>query len=88
MHSRWWKNLDVETKLPYARDRIVELYFLTMGVYYEPQYALGRRILTKAIAFASLIDDTYDAYGTIEELEIFTDAIKRSNIRENMLHFQ
>ncbi|XP_031284201.1 alpha-copaene synthase-like [Pistacia vera] len=75
--TKWWKSLDVETKLPYARDRIVELYFWIMGVYFEPQYALARRILTKVIAIASLLDDTYDAYGTREELELFTDAIKR-----------
>ncbi|MCD7449961.1 Vetispiradiene synthase 1 [Datura stramonium] len=31
--SRWWKDLDFVTKLPYARDRAVECYFWTMRVY-------------------------------------------------------
>jgi len=44
-----------------------------MGVYFEPQYEFGRRILTKVIAMTSIIDDTYDAYGTFEELDLFTD---------------
>uniref|UniRef100_A0A7N2MWR6 Uncharacterized protein n=1 Tax=Quercus lobata TaxID=97700 RepID=A0A7N2MWR6_QUELO len=56
--------------------RVVELYFWILGVYFEPQYSLARRILTKTICMASIIDDIYDVYGTHEELELFTDAIK------------
>ncbi|KAK4539090.1 hypothetical protein RGQ29_031979 [Quercus rubra] len=74
--SRWWKGIDVATNLSFARDRVVELYFWILGVYFEPQYSLARRILTKTICMASIIDDIYDAYGTHEELELFTDAIK------------
>ncbi|KAL5804323.1 hypothetical protein ACOSQ3_031123 [Xanthoceras sorbifolium] len=78
--TEWWKNMDVKAKFPYARDRLVECYFWIMGVYFEPQYSFARRILTKVIAMASILDDTYDAYGTYEELEIFTDAIQRWDI--------
>ncbi|XP_022870454.1 vetispiradiene synthase 2-like [Olea europaea var. sylvestris] len=53
-----------------------------MGVYHEPQYSVARIMLTKTIAMTSIIDDTYDAYGTIEELEIFTEAIMRWDISE------
>nr|QIQ55995.1 putative terpene synthase 4 [Eremophila drummondii] len=74
---RWWRDLEVPTKLSYARDRLVETYFWDLGVYFEPKYAVARKILTKAQAIISLIDDTYDAYGTFEELEIFTEAIER-----------
>jgi len=34
-------------------------------------------MLTKVIAILSIIDDTYDSYGTIDELELFTEAIER-----------
>jgi len=44
-------------------------------VYFEPQYC--RWITTKLTALASIIDDIYDAYGTIEELELFTNAVER-----------
>ncbi|KAK3199554.1 hypothetical protein Dsin_022969 [Dipteronia sinensis] len=78
--TEWWKNLDVETNLPYARNRVVEVYFWIMGVLFEGKYSFARRLLTKATAMASIIDDTYDAYGTYEELKLFTDAIRRWDI--------
>ncbi|KAL5055161.1 hypothetical protein RYX36_035843 [Vicia faba] len=75
--SKWWKELDFATKLPFARNRIVEGYFWILGVYFEYQYSVGRKIMTKVIAMASVIDDIYDNYGTLEELQLFTQAIKR-----------
>ncbi|KAJ4718955.1 Terpene synthase [Melia azedarach] len=78
--TRWWKDLDFTNKLPYARDRLVELYFWILGVYFEPKYALARKMMTKVIYIASIIDDTYDAYGTFEELKLFTEVVKRWDI--------
>ena len=80
MNFRWWKELDFASKLPFARDRLVECYFWILGAYFEPQYVRGRRILTKIMAMTSIIDDMYDAYGTLEELELFTEAIERFEI--------
>ena len=77
MYFRWWKELDFATKLPFARDRFVEGYFWTLGVYFEPQYSRARRILTKLFAMASIIDDIYDAYGTPNEFKLFTKAVER-----------
>lgn len=77
LHCRWWKTSDFATKVPYARDRVVEAYFWPLAMSYEPKYSTGRRILGKLIACISLLDDTYDAYGTVEELELFTQAIQR-----------
>ncbi|XP_068467919.1 (-)-germacrene D synthase-like isoform X1 [Phaseolus vulgaris] len=79
--TKWWvKDLNVSTNFPFARDRIVEGCFWIVGVYYEPQYFLARRILMKVIAISSIIDDVYDAYATIDEIEIFTNAIERWDI--------
>ncbi|KAK9137635.1 hypothetical protein Sjap_008229 [Stephania japonica] len=75
--SRWWKKLNFALKLPFARDRLVECYFWIVGTYYEPSYALARLFLTKVIALTSVVDDIYDAYGTIDELKLFTDAFER-----------
>ncbi|XP_024933466.3 (-)-germacrene D synthase-like [Ziziphus jujuba] len=78
--TRWWKNLDFPRKLPYARDRVVELYFWILGEYFEPQYSHARELATKIMTMVSAIDDTYDAHGTYEELKLFTQEIKRWDI--------
>ncbi|KAL5546120.1 hypothetical protein UlMin_005807 [Ulmus minor] len=78
--SKWWKDLDFVSKLPFTRDRVVEGFFWIVGVYFEPKYALSRKILTKVIAITSIIDDTFDNYATVDELKPFTDAIERWDI--------
>ncbi|RDX66319.1 putative terpene synthase 2, partial [Mucuna pruriens] len=79
--TKWWiKDLNVSTKLPFVRDRIVEGCFWILGVYFEPQYSLARRIMMKLVGILTIIDDIYDAYGTIDELELFTNAIERWDI--------
>ncbi|KAF8043555.1 hypothetical protein BT93_A1773 [Corymbia citriodora subsp. variegata] len=62
--TRWWKDIDVARKFPFARDRIVELFFWTSGVYFEPEFAVARDILIKVAALLSILDDIYDVYGT------------------------
>ncbi|KAL2327942.1 hypothetical protein Fmac_021369 [Flemingia macrophylla] len=87
---QWWKDLDISSKLPYVRDRIVELCFWTLGAYFEPQYSQARNILVKTFAMALITDDIYDAYGTIDELELLTKAIERLNrklVKTNFLHY-
>ncbi|KAL1802473.1 hypothetical protein DCAR_0934040 [Daucus carota subsp. sativus] len=79
--TRWWKDLDFANKLPFARDRVVECYFWITGVYFEPQYASARTFVTKVITLTSTVDDIYDAYGTVEELDQFTDAIEKWDVR-------
>ncbi|XP_059311810.1 vetispiradiene synthase 3 [Lycium ferocissimum] len=80
--SGWWKDLNFVTTLPYARDRAVECYFWTVGVYAEPQYSEARVMLAKTIAMISIVDDTFDAYGIVKELEVYTDAIQRWDINQ------
>jgi (-)-germacrene D synthase len=77
LYYRWWKKSDFATKVPYARDRVVEAYFWPLAMSYEPKYSFSRKMVGKLVACISLLDDTYDAYGTVEELELFTQAIQR-----------
>ncbi|XP_021724059.1 (-)-germacrene D synthase-like [Chenopodium quinoa] len=75
--TRWWRSVDMEKKLPFVRHRLVEVYFWILGVYYEPKYSYARMLLNKLCKILSIVDDIYDAYGTIEELKSFTKAIQR-----------
>jgi (-)-germacrene D synthase len=77
LYHRWWKKSDFARKVPYARDRVVEAYFWPLAMSYEPKYAISRKIGGKLVVCISLLDDTYDAFGTVEELELFTQAIQR-----------
>ncbi|KAI5435585.1 hypothetical protein KIW84_022123 [Lathyrus oleraceus] len=78
---KWWNGLDVPRKFSFARDRIVECCFWILAVYFEPQFSQARKIMMKLIAILSIIDDIYDAHGTIDELELFTKAIERWDIK-------
>nr|AUJ87600.1 E-B-farnesene synthase [Chrysanthemum indicum var. edule] len=75
--SKWWKDLDVSYKIPYVRDRIVEGYFWILAVYFEPQHSDARIFLMKACNLVTILDDTYDNYGTYEELEVLTQAVQK-----------
>lgn len=78
IHCRWWKDLGLVKELPFIRDRLVECYFWIMEMYYEPRYSKARNIITRIISLTSVIDDTYDVFGTFDEVQLFTDAIERS----------
>ncbi|KAI3935510.1 hypothetical protein MKX01_020795 [Papaver californicum] len=75
--TRWWKNMGIAKELSFARDRIVECFLSNIGACWEPRYERCREWLTKQLSFALAIDDIYDSYGTLEELELFTDACVR-----------
>ncbi|XP_073153463.1 germacrene A synthase-like [Henckelia pumila] len=65
-----------------SRDRLVECNFWDVGTYHLPKYSRGRVMLTKNLKMLSVLDDTFDVYGTKEELEAFTKAIQRWDIKE------
>ncbi|XP_065002377.1 monoterpene synthase 8, chloroplastic [Musa acuminata AAA Group] len=77
---RWWSNLGLAQRLPFSRDRLMENYFWTVGWAFEPQFARFREAQTKANCLITTIDDVYDVYGTIDELELFTDAVERWDV--------
>ncbi|XP_065847200.1 terpene synthase 5-like [Euphorbia lathyris] len=78
--SRWWKDLNVAENLPYARDRLVEAYMWAVGFIFEPQYSISRMFICKYISLLTPVDDTYDSYGTIEELQLLTTAFQRFTV--------
>ncbi|KAL4595817.1 hypothetical protein ACB092_12G119100 [Castanea dentata] len=78
--SRWWKSTGLAENLSFARDRLMENFLWTVGVIFQPQFGYCRRMSTKVNALITTIDDVYDVYGTLDELELFTDAVERWDI--------
>ncbi|WCJ37692.1 Isoprene synthase chloroplastic [Euphorbia peplus] len=84
--SVWWNQLQLANKLGFSRDRLMECFFWAVGIMYEPQFSSCRKVLTKVASFVTTIDDVYDVYGTLDELELFTLAVQRWDVNglENM----
>nr|C0KWV7.2 RecName: Full=Linalool synthase Tps-5042L13, chloroplastic; Short=PfTps-5042L; Flags: Precursor [Perilla frutescens]ACN42013.2 linalool synthase [Perilla frutescens var. hirtella] len=75
--SRWWNSTCLAEKLPFVRDRLVESYFWAIALFEPHQYGYHRKIAAKIITLITSLDDVYDIYGTLDELQLFTDAIQR-----------
>uniref|UniRef100_A0A0A0LJZ1 Terpene synthase metal-binding domain-containing protein n=1 Tax=Cucumis sativus TaxID=3659 RepID=A0A0A0LJZ1_CUCSA len=75
--SSWWRNTELGQKLSFARDQLMENFFWTLGIGFEPESTYFRRMGTKIVSLITMIDDVYDVYGTLDELKLFTDAIER-----------
>ncbi|CAN0913462.1 Probable sesquiterpene synthase [Linum grandiflorum] len=80
--TKWWVDLDLASKLPFARDRLVEVYFWAVGAMWDPKYSAAREFLTKVTMFVSCLDDIYDVKATIQQLELFTQNITRWGTRK------
>ncbi|KAJ8452031.1 hypothetical protein Cgig2_016612 [Carnegiea gigantea] len=78
--SKWWKGTGLASKLTFSRDRLPEAVFFTISVAHKPELCKCRKALTKVVKFIALIDDIYDVYGHLDELEAFTSAIERWDI--------
>ncbi|CAI9117679.1 OLC1v1019128C1 [Oldenlandia corymbosa var. corymbosa] len=78
----WIEELKLVSEVPYSRARWVECYFWGLATFFEPQYSLCRILSAKSSVFITTIDDTYDAYGDLDELKAFRDAIERWDIKE------
>ncbi|KAL6136842.1 hypothetical protein ACLB2K_062137 [Fragaria x ananassa] len=77
---QWWRELDLKSKASFSRDRLMENYMWVMGTSYYPQFTQGRIGLTKFVCILTVIDDMYDVYGFLDELECFTDAVTQWNM--------
>ncbi|KAM7500894.1 hypothetical protein LguiA_025308 [Lonicera macranthoides] len=79
---RWWRNLGLAESLSFTRNRIVESYLWAVGVAFEPREGSLRKWLAKVTKMIIIIDDIYDVYGSLEELEHFTAAVNRWDTKE------
>ncbi|GMP54231.1 hypothetical protein CsSME_00019459 [Camellia sinensis var. sinensis] len=79
--SKWWRDLGFKEKLEFSRDRLMENYLWAMGIVFESQFSKCRKCLTKFVCILTAIDDMYDIYGSLDELELFTDAVNRWDLK-------
>ncbi|KMT14789.1 hypothetical protein BVRB_4g075540 [Beta vulgaris subsp. vulgaris] len=78
--TRWWKELGLSNKLSFARDRLMECFFWGTGTTPRAELSYCRKALTKVCKFITIIDDIYDVYGHMHELELFTNAVERWDV--------
>eukprot|EP01018_Ginkgo_biloba_P025685 Gb_08213 [translate_table: standard] len=74
--SRWWRESGL-ADLSFARHRHVEYYLWGAAVAPEPGFSTFRIALAKVATLETIIDDIYDTYGTVDELKLFTEAVRR-----------
>ncbi|KAG2712276.1 hypothetical protein I3760_04G117700 [Carya illinoinensis] len=74
------RELNFKDKLSFSKDRLMENFLWAMGIVSEPhEFSKCRMGLTKFVSILTAIDDVYDVYGSLDELECFTDAVNRYN---------
>lgn len=75
--SRWWKELRLAKEIAFVRDQPLTWYSGSMGCLTDPSLSDERIELAKSISMVFIIDDIYDNFGTIGELTVFTEAVKK-----------
>ncbi|CAN1197885.1 Alpha-terpineol synthase, chloroplastic [Linum perenne] len=80
--TSWWKDLGLKEEMEFARDPLVESFLWAIGMTSHPQMGECRIAMAKVAILVHIIDDVYDVYGFLDELELFTTAIDRWDISE------
>nr|Q50EK2.1 RecName: Full=Bifunctional levopimaradiene synthase, chloroplastic; Short=PtLAS; AltName: Full=Diterpene synthase; AltName: Full=PtTPS-LAS; Includes: RecName: Full=Levopimaradiene synthase; AltName: Full=Neoabietadiene synthase; Includes: RecName: Full=Copalyl diphosphate synthase; Flags: Precursor [Pinus taeda]AAX07435.1 diterpene synthase [Pinus taeda] len=73
---RWW-NSSGFSQLGFTRERVAEIYFSPASFLFEPEFATCRAVYTKTSNFTVILDDLYDAHGTLDNLKLFSESVKR-----------
>ncbi|KAK7368915.1 hypothetical protein VNO80_10948 [Phaseolus coccineus] len=75
--SKWWKELGLTNGLMFARDEPIKWYMWPMACLPDPRFSEARIEITKPISLVYIIDDIFDFCANIDELILFTEAVKR-----------
>ncbi|KAL0459202.1 UNVERIFIED_CONTAM: Gamma-cadinene synthase [Sesamum latifolium] len=80
--TRWWNEFDLKSKLPHARDRLVENYFWGVAHHFKPQDSYARVAIGKTTQMIATVNDTYDSYATLEDAHLFIEILERWDVNE------
>lgn len=61
----------------------MESFLCSVGFSSETHHGSFRHCLTKVIIFIQVLDDVYDIYGSLDELEQFTNAVDSRSVLIN-----
>ncbi|XP_038893757.1 (3S,6E)-nerolidol synthase 1 isoform X2 [Benincasa hispida] len=78
--KRWWKETGLGKTLPFARDQPLKWYICSLVCLIDPCFSDERIQLSKAVSFIYLIDDMFDVYGSLGQLTLFTEVVKRWDV--------
>ena len=78
----WWKDLGLMEGAEFARDAMVESYLWSISASADPQMSTLRKATAKVAVIVHILDDAYDVYGFLPELELFTSAIERWDVND------
>nr|QMU24002.1 TPS limonene [Pinus massoniana] len=73
---RWWKDSGLP-KLDFSRHRHVEYYTLGSCIATDPKHRAFRLGFVQTCHLNTVLDDIYDTFGTMDEIELFTEAVRR-----------
>eukprot|EP00257_Ricinus_communis_P025575 XP_025012989.1 probable terpene synthase 13 isoform X1 [Ricinus communis] len=76
----WWKDLGISKELKFVRNQPLKWYIWSMATLSDPSLSQQRIDLTKPISFIYIIDDIFDVQGSLDELTLFTEIVKRWDV--------
>nr|AZM65215.1 tergamotene synthase [Santalum album] len=79
--ARWWVSTGLD-KLSFARNNLMQSYMYGTAVTSDPQFKLARETIVKTGSLITIVDDVYDVFGSIDELELYTNFVDRWNCTE------
>ncbi|XP_022140146.1 (3S,6E)-nerolidol synthase 1-like [Momordica charantia] len=78
--TRWWRETGLGKVMKFARDQPLKWYVCSLVCLMGPRFSEERVELSKPISFVYLIDDMFDLYGSLHQLTVFTEAVKRWDV--------
>nr|UTE11663.1 terpene synthase 2 [Cymbopogon martinii] len=77
--KRWWMDLGLVQEIPVVRDQVQKWYMWSMTALQGCSFSRYRVEITKIISLVYVVDDIFDLVGTLDELSLFTEAVKTWN---------